>query len=116
MQFIIYSTEQPETGAPPSMELLAELGKLTEDSKKAGVLVTTGGLSAKGTRVRLAADKFSVTDGPFIEAKELMGGFAVIEVKSLDEAVAWAKRFRNIVGEGESEMVQIFGPNDFGGA
>ena len=116
MQFIIYSTEQPETSAPPSMALLAELGKLTEDSKKAGVLVTTGGLSPKGTRVRLAADKFSVTDGPFIEAKELMGGFAVIEVKSLDEPVAWAKRFRGIVGDGESEIVQIFGPNDFGRA
>ena len=116
MQFIIYATEQPETGAPPSTEMLAELGKLTEDSKKAGVLVTTGGVSAKGTRVRLAGDKFSVTDGPFIEAKELMGGFAVIEVKSLDEAVAWAKRFRSIVGDGESEIVQIFGPSDFAGA
>jgi hypothetical protein len=116
MQFILYSTEQPEPSGPPSMEMLAELGKLTEDSKKAGILVTTGGVSAKGTRVRLTGDKFSVTDGPFIEAKELMGGFAVIEVKSLEEAVAWAKRFRSIVGEGESEIVQFFGPNDFGGA
>jgi hypothetical protein len=116
MQFLIYATEQPDTGAPPSPEMLAELGKLTEDSKKAGVLVTTGGLNSKGTRVRLAGGKFSVTDGPFIEAKELMGGFAVIQVKSLEEAVAWAKRFRTIVGDGESEIVQVFGPEDFGAA
>ena len=117
MQFLIYATEQPaDTGAPPSPEMLAQLGKLTEDSKKAGVLVTTGGLNSKGTRVRLSGGKFSVTDGPFIEAKELMGGFAVIQVKSLEEAVAWAKRFRTIVGDGESEIVQIFGPEDFGSA
>jgi len=116
MQFILYSLDQPNTGAPPSPEMLAELGKLTEDSKKAGVLVTTGGVSAKGTRVRLASGKFSVTDGPFIEAKELMGGFAVIQVPTLEDAVAWAKRFRTIVGEGESEIVQIFRPEDFAGA
>jgi hypothetical protein len=116
MQFILYSTDQPDTGAPPSPEMLAELGKLTEDSKKSGVLVTTGGVSPKGTRVRLASGKFSVTDGPFIEAKELMGGFAVIQVPSLEDAIAWAKRFRTIVGEGESEIVRIFGPEDFGGA
>src|ERR1700687_5535740 len=116
MQFILYSTEQRDTGAPPSPEMLAELGKLTEDSKKSGVLVTTGGVSAKGTRERVGGAKFSVTDGPFIEAKELMGGFAVIQVPSLEEAVAWAKRFRAIVGDGESEIVQIFGPEEFGGA
>jgi hypothetical protein len=116
MQFLMYTTEQPDTGAPPSPEMLAELGKLNEDTKKAGILVTTGGLNSKGTRVRLSGGKFSVTDGPFIEAKELMGGFAVIQVNSLEEAVAWAKRFRTIVGDGESEIVQIFGPEDFGGA
>jgi hypothetical protein len=116
MQFILYSTDQPEPSAPPSPEMLAELGKLTEDSKQAGILVTTGGVSPKGTRVRRSGDKFGVTDGPFIEAKELMGGFAVINVKSLDEAVAWAKRFRAIVGDGETEIVQIFGPDDFAGA
>jgi hypothetical protein len=115
MQFLIYATEQTATGAPPGPDTLAELGKLTEDSKKAGVLVTTGGLSGKGTRLRLAGGKFSVTDGPFIEAKELMGGFAVIDVATLDEAVAWAKRFRSIVGDGESEIVQIFRPEDFAG-
>jgi hypothetical protein len=53
-----------------------------------------------------------VTDGPFIELKALLGGWAVIRVKSLDEAIAWCKRFRNIVGDGESEIVQVFGPDD----
>jgi hypothetical protein len=94
--------------------MMAELDKLTQDQKKAGVLITTGGLSSRGTRLRLSGGKFTVTDGPFVEAKELMGGFEVINVKSLDEAIEWAKRFRTIVGDGESEIVQVFGPEDFG--
>jgi hypothetical protein len=57
-----------------------------------------------------------VTDGPFIELKELLGGFAVIRVKSLDEAIEWSKRFRKIVGDGESEIVQLLGPEDAGPA
>ncbi len=57
-----------------------------------------------------------MTDGPFIEAKELMGGFAVIEVPALEDAIEWSKRFRQIVGEGESEIVRVFGPADFGPA
>jgi hypothetical protein len=117
MQFLLYSTDPtPEAAPPPTPELMAEMGKLVEDSMKAGVLITTGGLQPKGTRVRLSGGKYTVTDGPYIEAKELMGGFAVIQVKSLEEAIAWAKRFRDIVGEGESEIVPIFGPADFGPA
>ena len=54
-----------------------------------------------------------MTDGPFIELKELTGGFAVIQVESLEEAIEWSKRFRKIVGDGESEIVQVFGPGDF---
>lgn len=115
MQFLVYDTSQnPEAAAPPSPELLAELGKFTEEATKAGVVVATGALQPKGTRLRLSGGKFTVTDGPFIEVKELMGGFAVIEAKSLEEAIEWCKRFRNIVGDGESEIVPIFGPGDFG--
>ncbi len=114
MQFLMYTlSPAPQDAPPPSPEKMAQLGKLTEDSIKAGVLVTTGGLNSKGTRIRLSAGKYTVTDGPYIEAKELMGGFAVLQVKSLEEAIAWAKRFRDIVGDGESEIVQIFGPGDF---
>ncbi len=79
---------------------------------QSGVLVTTGALQAKGTRLKLSGGKFTVTDGPFIELKELLGGWAVIRVKSLDEAIEWCKRFRKIVGDGESEIVQVFGPGD----
>lgn len=117
MQYLIYGTDPaPDAAPPPTPELMAEMGKLIEDSTKAGVLVTTGALQPKSTRVRLSGGKYSVTDGPYIEAKELMGGFAVIEVKSLEEAIAWAKRFRDIVGDGESEIVPIAGPSDFGSA
>lgn len=76
------------------------------------MLVTTGALQPKGTRLRLSGGKFTVTDGPFIELKELLGGWAVIRVRSLDEAIEWCKRFRKIVGDGESEIVQVFGPDD----
>jgi hypothetical protein len=117
MQFLIYDTNpNPETNPPPTPELMAEMGKFVEEATKAGVLVTTGGLQPKGTRLRLSNGKFTVTDGPFIEVKELTGGFAVIQVDSLEEAIEWSKRFRNIVGDGESEIVQLFGPHDFGQA
>jgi hypothetical protein len=117
MQFLIYDTNpNPETNPPPTPELMAEMGKFVEEATKAGVLVTTGGLQPKGTRLRLSNGKFTVTDGPFIEVKELTGGFAVIQVDSLEEAIEWSKRFRNIVGDGESEIVQLFGPHDFGPA
>jgi hypothetical protein len=111
MQFIIYSLDDPATQAPPTPEMFAELGRFTEEAIKAGVVVTTGGASATGTRLRLAEGKVTVTDGPFIEAKELAGGFAVIQVNSKEEAIEWAKRFRAIVGDGESEIVQIYGPS-----
>ena len=117
MQFLVYDTNQnPEAGATPSPELMAEMGKFIEEATKAGVVVATGALQPKGTRLQLAGGKFTVTDGPFIEVKELMGGFAVIQAKSLEEAIEWCKRFRIIVGDGESEIVRIFGPDDFGPA
>ena len=117
MQFLVYGTDQnAEASAPPSPELLTEMGKFIEEAMKAGVVVTTGALQPKGTRLRLSGGKFTVTDGPFIEAKELLGGFAVIQAQSLEEAIEWSKRFRKIVGDGESEIVQLFGPNDFGPA
>ena len=112
MQFFVYDPNwNPETaGPPPTPEFMAEMGKFVGEAMQAGVVVTTGGLQMKGTRLKLADGKFSVTDGPFIEAKELTGGFAVIRAKSLEEAVEWTKRFRKIVGDGVSEIVQIFGP------
>jgi hypothetical protein len=120
MQFLAYDPhydpDSPEAAVPPSPELMAEMGKFIGEAMQAGVLVTTGTLQATGTRLRLAGGKFTVTDGPFIELKELMGGFAVLEVNSLDEAIEWSKRFLQIIGEGESEIVQLFGPDDAGPA
>ena len=115
MQFLAYDPNyNPEEAAPPSPELMAEMGKFIGEAMQAGVLVTTGALQPKGTRLRLSGGKFTVTDGPFIELKELMGGWAVLRANSLEEAIEWCKRFRKIVGDGESEIVQVFGPDDFG--
>lgn len=111
MQFLVYDPNwNPEAATPPSPEFMEEMGKFIGKAMQSGKLVTTGALLARGTRLKLAAGKFTVTDGPFIEAKELTGGFAVIQADSLEEAIEWSKRFRQIVGDGESEIVQVFGP------
>lgn len=111
MQFLVYGLDpMTENSTPPSPEMMAELGKFTEEAIKAGILIATGGLKPTGTRLRLANGKVTVTDGPFIEAKELIAGFAVIKVNSLEEAIEWTRRFREIIGDGESEIVPIVGP------
>jgi hypothetical protein len=115
MQFMVYDPNfNPEEAAPPTPELMEEMGRFIEEATKAGKVVATGALHPQGTRLRLSGGKFTVTDGPFIELKELLAGFAVIRVESLEEAIEWSKRFRKIVGDGESEIVQVFGPDDFG--
>jgi hypothetical protein len=117
MQFMVYDPNfKPEEAAPPTPEMMAEMGQFIQEAMQAGALVTTGALQPKGTRLLRSGGKFTVTDGPFIELKELLGGWAVIRTKSLDEAIEWCKRFRNIIGDGESEIVQLFGPEDFGTA
>jgi hypothetical protein len=115
MQFMVYDPNfDPNVEiTPPTPEMMAEMGAFIGEAVQAGVVVATGALQPKGTRLRLSSGKFSVTDGPFIELKELLAGFAVIQVQSLEEAIEWAKRFRKIVGDGESEIVQVFGPDDF---
>ena len=116
MQFLIYDPNPNPNAPPPTPELMAEMGKFIGEATKAGVVVTTGALQPTGTRLQLTGGKFTVTDGPFIEVKELTGGFAVINVPSLEAAIEWGKRFRKIVGDGESEIVRLFGPDDFGPA
>jgi hypothetical protein len=111
-----------EAGRPPSAELMAAIGKLTEEMAKAGVLVEAGGLmpSSKGARMRLEGGKTYLTDGPFAEAKEIIGGYAIVQVKSKQEAIDLARRFMEIHGEilgpsyeGESEIRQMYDPSDF---
>ena len=112
MQYLVYSINQsPEAAAtPPTPQLMEEMGKFVGDAMAAGKIVTTGGLEATSKRLKLDNGKFTVTDGPYIEAKELLGGFAVIRTNTLEEAIEWCKRFRQIVGDGESEIVRLFGP------
>jgi hypothetical protein len=109
MRYLLYEIENPNANVPPSPELMAEMGKLIEDTTRAGILLATGGLGDKSTHVRTSGGKVTVLDGPFTETKELTGGFALIEVKSKEEAIEWAKRFRKIVGDGESIVQEIFG-------
>jgi hypothetical protein len=103
-----------EAGKMPSTDELAEMGKFNEELVKAGVMLAGEGLhpSSKGARVDFSGDKPTVTDGPFAEAKELVGGYWIWQVKSMDEAVEWLKRapFR----EGEVELRQVFEADDFG--
>jgi hypothetical protein len=114
MKFMVYDPNfDPNADVPqPTPEMMAEMGAFIAEATQAGIVVATGALLPTGTRLRLAVGKFTVTDGPFIELKELLAGFAVIEVPSLEEAVEWSKRFRKIVGDGESEIVQVFGAED----
>jgi hypothetical protein len=110
MKFLgLYRPAAPE-GTPPSQENMAKMGKLIEEMTKAGVLLATEGCmpSSKGARVRYSGGKFTVTDGPFAETKELIAGFALFEVKSKEEAIEWTRRFLEVAGEGENEIRQIF--------
>ena len=109
MRFLsIYKT--PERTTPPSVEHIAQMGKLIEEMVKKGVLIATEGClpTALGARVRRSGSKLTVTDGPFTEAKEVIGGFALLEAKSKEEAIELAKQFLDIAGDGECEIRQIF--------
>ncbi len=101
-----------ERNTPPSPEEMARMGKLVEEGFKAGWLVATEGClpSALGARVRRDGAKVSVTDGPFTEAKEVVGGFAILKANSKEEAIQLAKDFLKVVGEGECEIRQIYEP------
>jgi hypothetical protein len=101
-----------ERNTPPSPEEMATMGKLVEEGLKAGWLVATEGClpSALGARVRKDGAKISVTDGPFTESKEIVGGFAILKANSKQEAIQLAKDFLKVAGEGECEIRQIYEP------
>lgn len=109
MRFLIYGTTDSAPPAPPTQQMMEDVAKLTEDTRRAGILLATGGLGPVGAKIQSTGGKLAVTDGPFTETKELTGGFALIEVKSREEAIEWAKRFRRIVGDGESAIQEVFG-------
>jgi hypothetical protein len=109
MKFLsIYKSVERNT--PPTAEEMAAMGKLIEEGFKAGWLVSTEGClpSALGARVRRSSGKISVTDGPFTESKELVGGFAILRANSKEKAIQLAKDFLKVVGEGECELRQIY--------
>jgi len=109
MKFLsIYKTV--ERNAPPSQEEMAKMGKLVEEGMKAGWLLATEGClpTALGARVRNSNGKVTVTDGPFTEAKEVVGGFAILRANSKQEAIQLARDFLEVAGEGECELRQIF--------
>ena len=93
----------------PDEKLYAEMGKFIEELTASGVLLATGGLAPDGVVISNTDGEITVTDGPFAETKEAVGGFALIEVRSKEEAIELERRFIRIVGDGESVMQQVFG-------
>jgi hypothetical protein len=105
----MYKPSKPE-GTPPKQDEMVRMGQLIEDWMKSGVLLATEGClpTSKGARIRLSNGQFTVTDGPFTEAKEVVGGFALIRTKSREEAIEYTKKFLKVAGDGETEIRQIF--------
>ena len=120
MRFMILvkATKNSEAGVLPDEKLLTEMGKFNEELGRAGVMLAGEGLqpSSKGARVKFSGDKRTVTDGPFTEAKELIAGFWLLQVKSKEEAIEWVKRCPNPMPgmESEIEIRQVFEAEDFG--
>jgi hypothetical protein len=114
---LVKATKDSEAGVMPSQELLTEMGKFNEELVKAGVMLAGEGLhpSSTGVRVNFSGDKRTVTDGPFAETKELVAGYWLWQVRSMDEAVEWAKRCPNPMEEGGVlEIRPVFEAEDFG--
>jgi hypothetical protein len=108
MKFLM--TYEPTVKAPATPEKMAQIAAFSQEMSKSGVLLMTGGLQrpTKGTHVQLAGSEFTVTDGPFAETKELIDGFALIEVKSKEEALEVSRRFMSVAGDGRGEILQVF--------
>ena len=114
---LIKATEESEAGVMPSQELLRQMGDFNEELVKAGVMLAGDGLhpSSKGVRIVFSGSERKVIDGPFAETKELLAGYWVWQVKSLDEAIEWVKRIPNPGGtDGVVEIRPVFEADDFG--
>ncbi|MEU4832257.1 YciI family protein [Streptosporangium sp. NPDC023615] len=98
--------------APPDEAMMAEMGAFIEEMTRAGVLLATGGLDPAGTHMSASGGKVTVTDGPFTEAKEAIVSFALIEARSKEEAIELSRRFWKILGDGEGDIQQVFGPGN----
>ena len=114
---IVKATKDSEVGVMPEEKVFAEMATYHEELKKAGALLDASGLqpSSKGWRIKYSGGKRTVIDGPFVETKELIAGYTLIQVKSKEEAMEWTKRFPNPdVKDGEIEVRQLFELEDFG--
>ena len=114
---MVKATKESEAGVMPETQLLADMGKFNEELVKAGIMLAGEGLhpSSKGKRVKFSGDKRTVVDGPFTETKELVAGYWLWQVRSMDEALEWVKRCPNpMEGESEIEIRQVFEAEDFG--
>ena len=114
---LVKANKDSEAGVLPDEKILTAMGKFNEELVKAGVMLAGEGLqpSSKGARVRFSGAKRTVVDGPFTETKELIAGFWILQVKSLEEAIDWVKRCPNpLEGEAEIEIRQVYEASDFG--
>ena len=115
---VVKATKNSEAGVMPNEKLLAAMGKYNEDLVKAGIMLAGEGLhpSSNAKRIKFSGNKRTVVDGPFTETKELIAGFWIWQVRSMDEAVEWARRCPDPMPgeEAELELRQTFGPEDFG--
>jgi hypothetical protein len=106
MRFLMTTT----AADPPDEKMMAEMDRLVEEMTRKGVLLAAGGLDPLGTRVTSSGGKITVTDGPFTEAKETILSFALVEVRSKEEAIELSRRFWQIAGSGEGQIRQVYGP------
>jgi len=114
---MVKATADSEAGVMPTQEMLTQMGNYNEELVKAGIMLAGDGLqpSSKGARIRFDGDKRAVIDGPFSETKELVAGFWLWQVKSMDEAIEWAKRCPNpMPGVSDLELRPMFENEDFG--
>src|ERR1700689_5170598 len=116
---LVKASKDSEAGVMPTQQLLTEMGQFNEELVKAGIMLAGEGLhpSSKGVRVRFSGAERIVIDGPFAETKELVAGYWIWQVKSMDEAIAWLKRCPNpMIDDSDVEIRPIFSPEDFGEA
>jgi len=113
---LVKANEQSEAGVMPDQKILTDMGKFNEELSKAGIMLAGEGLTptSKGKRVRFSGSKRTVLDGPFTETKELVAGYWLWQVKSMDEAIEWVRRIP--FQEGEVEIRRVFEADDFGEA
>lgn len=113
MRYLCYTLADPTVPIPPpTPELMARMGEFMEEATKAGVLLATGGVGPIDDMTKLvrADGKITVVDGPFTEAKELIGGWALLECRDKAEAIEWSKRFLDLAGDGETRLREVFMP------